>query len=113
MKRVAIPCDGQRVAAHFGHAAHFVFFDTDESSRQITSAQTTEAPPPQAGLLPGWLAERGANVILASGMGARARELFVQQGIEVMLGVTAGNARQATEAFLAGRLSAGPNPCNH
>lgn len=111
--RVAIPCDGQQVAEHFGHAAQFIFFDTDPDSGKITKEETVEAPPHQPGMLPQWLAQHGANVVLAGGMGGRARQLFDQQGINVVVGVTTGTPRQAVEAYLKGALSAGANPCDH
>jgi len=111
--RVAIPCDGEQVAEHFGHAAKFALFDTDPSSGTITGEKLVDSPPHQPGLLPAWLAEQGANVILAGGMGGRARELFDQHGITVVIGVASGTARQAVEDYLKGTLASGENPCDH
>jgi len=42
-----------------------------------------DAPPHEPGLLPRWLHEQGAHLIIAGGMGHRAQELFVQNGIQV------------------------------
>ncbi|MFH1848505.1 MAG: NifB/NifX family molybdenum-iron cluster-binding protein, partial [Candidatus Omnitrophota bacterium] len=42
-------------------------------------------PPAHApGVLPKWLGEQGANVIIASGMGTRAQNLFKENGIDVI-----------------------------
>jgi predicted Fe-Mo cluster-binding NifX family protein len=111
--RVATPCTGQQLAQHFGHASEFVFFDADPSSGEITNEQVIASPPHQPGLLPQWLADHGAEVILAAGMGGRARQLFDQHGIEVVVGVSAGTAREAVEAYLKGTLVSGSNPCDH
>ena len=101
MTRVAIPCEDQRIASHFGHATHFALIDADPDSGQIVKEEFVEAPPHQPGLLPKWLAELGANVVLAGGMGGRAAQLFGEQGIQVMVGVSADSPKQAVEAFLA------------
>ena len=111
--RIAVPCDGQRVAAHFGHAAQFALFDADPETREITAERIADAPPHQPGLLPPWLAEHGANVILAGGMGGRARQLFDGHGITVVTGVREANPRKAAEDYLKGSLSTEANPCDH
>jgi len=113
MIRVAVPCEGELIASHFGHASSFLLFDADPEKKEITNRELADAPPHQPGLLPQWLAERGTNVVLAGGMGVRARDLFAERGIGVVLGVEAANPRSAVEAYLEGTLSAGANPCDH
>jgi hypothetical protein len=39
-------------------------------------------------VLPQWLAERGATVIIAAGMGQRAQGLFTEQGIKEVVGAS-------------------------
>jgi len=113
MIRVAIPCDGQRIATHFGHASRFVLFDADPDNGRITAENVEDAPPHQPGLLPQWLAQRGTNVVLAGGMGVRARQLFAERGIEVVTGVEVHDPKEAIEQYIKGALSAGANPCDH
>lgn len=113
MKRIAIPCEGNRVSAHFGHAPQFAFFDADPDSRQIRGAQTLDAPPHEPGALPAWIAEQGASVVLTGGMGGRAQQLFAARGIEVVVGVSAEQPRAAVEAYLRGELQTGGNVCGH
>jgi predicted Fe-Mo cluster-binding NifX family protein len=45
-------------------------------------------------------------------MGPRAVDLFLQQGIEVLLGAT-GDVDHITQDFIAGRLSPGTSSCTH
>ena len=111
--RIAVPCDGEQVAAHFGHAARFALFDANRETGEITDEVSLDAPPHQPGLLPAWLSERGANVVLAGGMGGRARELFGQYGITVVVGVQETAPRAAVEDYLKDRLSTADNPCDH
>ena len=111
--RVAVPCEGQQVSAHFGHASHFAFFDADPDTGQVEGEQVVGAPPHQPGLLPPWLAQHGANVILAGGMGGRARDLFGQHGITVVTGIQESSPKRAVELYLAGQLATRANPCDH
>jgi len=113
MTRIAIPCEGGQIAAHFGHTQQFAFFDADPEERRIINEETLDAPPHEPGLLPAWLAEHGTNVVLAAGMGGRAIGLFNQQGIKVIVGVTGNDLRKVVEDYLKGELSAGANVCDH
>ncbi len=72
------------------------------------------APPPhQPGLLPRWLHERGADVLIAGGMGRRAQGLFAQAGIEVVVGAQSSDPRRIVEDYLADALETGENLCDH
>ncbi len=113
MIRIAVPCEGERIAEHFGHASRFVLFDADPDSGQIVGEESAGAPPHQPGLLPQWLDERGANVVLAGGMGVRARDLFAERGIKVVVGMQTADPKEAVEGYLKGSLSGGMNPCDH
>ena len=105
MIKIAVPCDGQEIASHFGHAGQFAFFEGDPDTGAIVKEAFLDAPPHQPGLLPKWVASHGANVVLAGGMGARAVQLFQAQGVEVALGVTATDPKGAAEEYLKGTLA--------
>jgi predicted Fe-Mo cluster-binding NifX family protein len=113
MRRVAIPCDNGVVSAHFGHAPQFALFDVDLEARQVRAETISTPPPHEPGALPVWLAEQGVQVVLAGGMGGRARQLLGQAGIEVVIGIAATAPRGAIEAYLRGALKAGDNTCDH
>ena len=111
--KIAIPCDNKLVAAHFGHAPQFAIFDIEVDQGTITNQVFVDAPPHEPGLLPKWLAEQDVNVVLAGGMGGRARDLFSQAGIAVSVGVSETDPKLAVEGFLKGCLETGTNPCDH
>ena len=71
------------------------------------------SPPHQPGMLPGWLAEQGATVVIAGGMGGRALELFRQRGVEVIMGVPAEEPEKLAIDYIKGNLQAGDNVCDH
>lgn len=111
--RIAIPVSDGRLCAHFGHCQSFALIDADLEAKTIVNREEVDAPPHQPGLLPGWLAERGANVIIAGGMGGRAKGLFGEHGIDVIVGAPTEEPEQLVLAHLAGTLTTGANTCDH
>jgi predicted Fe-Mo cluster-binding NifX family protein len=111
--RFAIPVADGRLCPHFGHCQSFALIDADMEAKEITERGEVAAPPHQPGLLPGWLAERGANVIIAGGMGGRAKALFDDQGIEVIVGAPVEKPEELVQAVLTGSLVTGANTCDH
>ena len=111
--RIAIPVAGGKLAMHFGHCEEFALIDVDGAEKAIVSRETVAAPDHQPGLLPRWLAERGANMIIAGGMGARAQGLFAQEEIDVLVGAPAEEPESIVNAYLAGTLQRGQNVCDH
>jgi ATP-binding protein involved in chromosome partitioning len=110
---IAIPLEGERLSTHFGHCASFALYDVDEAARVARGKTVVAAPPHEPGLLPRWLHERGANVIIAGGMGQRAQELFAQNGIRVIVGAAPQASDEVVAAYLAGTLEHGANACDH
>jgi len=98
---------------HFGHCEQFALVDVDGAGKKIIRREDIAAPPHQPGMLPPWLAERGATVIIAGGMGQRAQALFAQQGIQVVVGAAAGTPERLVSDYLAGTLQVGNNVCDH
>ncbi|MBN1558154.1 MAG: NifB/NifX family molybdenum-iron cluster-binding protein [Lentisphaerae bacterium] len=111
--KIAVPLAGGKVAAHFGHCEAFALVDADVDGKTIRTTEVQDAPPHEPGLLPRWLAEQGAELIIAGGMGGRAQGLFAQQGIEVLTGAPADTAEAVVTAYLNGTLATGDNICNH
>jgi predicted Fe-Mo cluster-binding NifX family protein len=101
-----------RLAMHFGHCESFALIDVDRDSNRIVNQETVTAPPHQPGFLPAWLADFGAQMIIAGGMGGRAIEMFQRQGIEVVLGAPADAPEQIVTAWLKGQLASGANACD-
>ncbi len=111
--RVAIPIAGGRLAMHFGHCERFALIDVDREAGTILATEELQAPQHEPGLLPRWLAEHGAQLIIAGGMGSRAQELFARNGIQVVVGAPSRPAEELTSSYLAGTLQAGQNVCDH
>jgi len=111
--RIAIPIADGKLSMHFGHCERFVLIDVDPTEKKMLKREDIEAPPHQPGLLPPWLAERGATIIIAGGMGARAQGLFAEQGIQVVVGAPAETPEKLVADYLRGTLQSGENICDH
>jgi predicted Fe-Mo cluster-binding NifX family protein len=111
--KIAIPLAEGKLTMHFGHCASFAIVEVEEKTKKILKREDIAAPPHEPGLLPPWLAERGANIIIAGGMGQRAQALFAEQGIKVLVGASAETPEKLVSDFLAGTLQIGANVCDH
>lgn len=111
--RIAIPVTGGLLATHFGHCEQFALVDVDPGQKTILGTEVVNAPPHQPGLLPGWLAQRGAVVVIAGGMGQKAQWHFSQSGITVVVGAQSASPEQIVTAYLNGTLQSGVNFCDH
>ena len=111
--KIAIPLVNGKLSMHFGHCENFALIEVDEESKKVTKTDVLDSPPHEPGLLPRWLHEQGAEVIIAGGMGQRAQQLFTQAGIQVVVGAADGEPQALVEAYLAGTLERGDNFCDH
>jgi len=111
--KIALPVAGGQLCAHFGHCDTFEVFEVDRDSGKIIKTSSIQAPPHEPGLLPRMLGAEGIDVVIAGGMGSRAQDLFRQQGIEVLVGVAAGDPTKLVESYLSGTLKSGTNICDH
>ena len=111
--RIAIPVTDGKLSAHFGHCEQFAIIDADSDSKEIRSEELVTPPAHEPGVLPQWLSENKADVIIAGGMGQRAQQLFAQNNIKVVVGATADDPREVALQYLDGRLQCGQNICDH
>jgi len=58
------------------------FFDVNPETKEINKKESFTPPPHEPGLYPRLLGEKGADIIIAGGMGPRAQELFNENGVK-------------------------------
>lgn len=110
--RIAIPVADGRLSMHFGQCEEFILVDVDPERKEVLKKEAVAAPEHQPGLLPQWLHEKGADVIIAGGMGRRAQGLFAENGIQVVVGSLEDDLDRIIANYLEGRLPTGPNVCD-
>ena len=111
--KIAIPVVQGTLCLHFGHCEHFALFSIDPDSKQVSEKQMITPPVHEPGVLPRWLHEQGASVIIAGGMGSRAQSLFTQNNIQVVVGAPTQDPDQVVKAYLEGSLQTSNNACDH
>ena len=105
VKRIVIACEDKRgldgsVSSHFGHCRAYAVVDVGDG--KIVAEDVVLSPyfhGHSPGVIPAFLEQLGADVVLSGGMGHRAIEHFQQRGIEVSTGLQ-GSVRVAVESYL-------------
>ena len=109
--RIAVPTVDGKLCMHFGHSQQFTLIDVEDE--EIKSIEAAIPPPHAPGVLPEWLKQQGASIIIASGMGMRAQNLFNQNGIDVVVGAPTLEPEELVKQYLDGTLKMGVNICDH
>lgn len=110
-KKVAIPVENGNMSTHFGHAKIFALVEVKDG--KIVSEQNLTPPPHEPGVLPRWLHEVGATDIITGGMGQQAIQLFLQNDINVFVGVSPKAPLDLVNDLINNTLSSGGNHCSH
>jgi predicted Fe-Mo cluster-binding NifX family protein len=101
-----------QVSAHFGRCAYYVRAEvTDGIVDGISVRSTASAGAHVPGVMPKFVQEMGADLVVAGGMGPRAIQLFTSMGISVATGAR-GTVSEVLQEWLDGELS-GIVPCAH
>jgi predicted Fe-Mo cluster-binding NifX family protein len=109
--KFAIPLAEGKLTAHFGHCQEFALVEVEDN--EIKKKEMLNPPPHEPGVLPKWLHGLGTDVIIAGGMGARALDLFAQNGIQVVTGAPELTPEELVSRYLDNTLAAGKNVCDH
>ena len=111
--KYAVPVANGILSMHFGHCEQFAVIEYNMTEKKIVSRNDHTPPPHEPGVLPRWLHELGADVVIAGGMGNRAQMLFEHNGIKVVTGAMATDPEQLVRDFAGGMLETGENMCSH
>lgn len=111
--KIAIPTNSGKLCQHFGHCEVFTFINIDETTKEILGKEELTPPEHIPGVIPPWVAQNGANLVLAGGMGGRAIELFAQNDVKVITGCPSIEPELIVKAYLNETLKLGENICDH
>jgi len=110
-KILVVPVSGGKLSAHFGHCEQFAFIETQNG--EIIETEMHNPPGHEPGVLPRWLYDQGADVIIVGGMGDMAQQLLREKGIEVIIGAPMDSPESLANQYLSNNLVAGANVCDH
>jgi predicted Fe-Mo cluster-binding NifX family protein len=111
--KIAVPIADGRLTTHFGRCEEVVIVEADFEKQEIVGTKHLKPPPHAPGVLPKWLSMQGADVIIAGGMGHRARQMFTESGVYVVVGAPSGTPETLVTDYLNGILATGENVCDH
>jgi predicted Fe-Mo cluster-binding NifX family protein len=106
--RIAISTDSGTVSAHFGRCPAFTIVNIEDG--KVLSKEQINNPGHHPGFLPKFLHEKGVSYIIAGGMGQRAVQLFAEQEIKVIVGVS-GAIDDVIKKIIDGTLEGGESLC--
>ena len=106
--KIAVASDGAVVSGHFGHCEGFTTYDVED--KKAVNPTFIPNPGHKPGFLPVFLKEQKVDVIIAGGMGEAAVDLFVENGIEVYVGI-GGSAEEAAQKCAEGSLVSSGSVC--
>lgn len=110
--KIAVPIREGRFSSHFGGAEAFALYTVDENRRKVSETCLAEPPEHGRGVFPVWLGKQGVTTVIAGGMGPRASNIFVGQGIDVVLGAEGDDPETMVRAYLDGTLSTSAELCH-
>lgn len=106
--RIALSTDGGAVSAHFGRCPAFTIVDIEDG--KVSHKEEISNPGHHPGFLPQFLHEKGVNCIIAGGMGQNAVNLFAEQKIETVVGIS-GTINEVINKIVNGTLEGGESLC--
>ena len=106
--KIAIASEGSIVSQHFGHCEGFTIYYVENGT--ATTKHFVPNPGHKPGYLPVFLREQKVDVIIAGGMGEAAKDLFVENEIEVFVGVD-GQSDTAAQQYAKGLLKSTGTIC--
>ena len=99
------------VAPHFGRCPYFILVDLDgEDVTAVEGITNPFFPDHEPGMVPNFIREQQADIMISGGMGGRAIAFFREFGIETATGAT-GTVQESLALYLDGKLT-GAKPCS-
>ena len=109
--KLAVTYANGEIFQHFGHTEQFKVYEIEDKKVVKTQILFTEGE--GHGALANILAENKVDILICGGIGGGAQMALLQAGIRLFGGVC-GNADEAVETYLAGKLVYNPNVrCSH
>lgn len=103
--RIGVTYENGEIFQHFGHTQQFKFYDVENG--KIMHTQIVDTNGQGHGALADFLTQAEAEVLICGGIGGGAQAALKDAGIQLYGGVS-GNADEAVEAYLKGKLDYNP-----
>ena len=99
------------LAYHFGRCPYYVFVDIENNKpKNIKTEKNPFSNRHEPGVIPQFIANKGAKIIVAGGMGPQAIDWFKNLGVQPITGAS-GKVKDILNKYLTGKLS-DAEPCD-
>jgi predicted Fe-Mo cluster-binding NifX family protein len=102
MKRVAIPIIHGKLSQYFGQCSHYQIFEIN--GNQITRSELEVPPFSNLSQLPEWASQQGITDIIAYKIDHRIISRFINNKINLFVGVGFDSPQALIDDYLNGRL---------
>ncbi len=109
--RIAVPVKEGKLCIHFGQSPSFVLYDVRNG--KVEGRQEVVPPPHGPEVFPRWLGELGVTDVISGGIGRKAIDVLLKEGINVFDGAPVKPADKLVDDLLAGDLESLGNYCDH
>ncbi len=108
---IAVTYQNGEIFQHFGHTEQFKLYEVENG--KVVKSEIMNSNGSGHGALAGLLKMFGVEVLICGGIGGGAQSALANAGIKLFGGVR-GNADEAVEAYLSGKLEFNPDvKCDH
>ncbi|RLG39651.1 MAG: dinitrogenase iron-molybdenum cofactor [Thermoproteota archaeon] len=106
--KIAVPSADDRgldseVGRHFGRVPYYTIVSVEDDAIKEVEVVRNPFIEHQPGQIPSFLRQKGVDVIIAYGVGRRAREFFNALGISVITGAY-GKVGEVVESYIRGSI---------
>ena len=109
--KIMIPLSGGLLTPHFGHCQEFVLIEVEKGTGNITSSENLVPPPHEPGVLPRWVAEQGTDLLIAGGLGQKARKILEDNDVRVITGAPSQTPEAVVKLWQGGEIREEDNRC--
>ncbi len=109
--RIAVPVKEGKLCIHFGKTPAFALFDIREG--QVAGIHEVVPPPHAPEVFPRWLGELGVTDVITGGIGQKAIDMLLEEGINVYDGAPVKEVTALVDDLLGGHLENLGNYCDH
>ncbi len=109
--KIVIPTKDGKLCLHFGNCESFCFVEADKETKEILNMENKVPDEGISCQSASWIASKGANVVLAGGMGGRPLNIFAKSGVKVIVGCPELPLKEVIEKYLNNELELNENLC--
>ncbi len=108
--KIAVTYENGEIFQHFGHTEQFKIYEVEDG--KVVASEVVDTEGSGHGALADFLEDNSVEMVICGGIGGGALAALADRDIDLFSGAS-GNADEAVEKYLAGKLTNDGENCNH